>query len=223
MGPADKSKIQLEMVYPVNKKVEFLPLDKFKPVVSFENKGVRPSEIHIFKSKIGIHPLVNLEKKNLSLPEYFGNYGNVCKIQIDGQGIKIICDKSPFTCAKQALNFRSVTENDIQFILFHHMNDQGTRKVSYASMRSMPPSAKAIKEKLPFEPIPNIYLVNNLVNSIYDMDFYRKSVDLIDVSLQKMGGSKQILFCMGGGLFEGNSLIRGVKVFNWQQESPEVN
>ena len=220
---ADKSKIELEMVYPASKKVKFLPLDKFKPVVSFENKGVRPSEIHIFKSKIGIHPLVNLEKKNLSLPEYFGNYGNVCKIQIDGQGIKIICDKSPFTCAKQALNFRSVTKNDIQFILFHHMNDQGTRKVSYASMRSMPPSAKAIKEKLPFEPIPNIYLVNNLVNNIYDMDFYRKSVDLIDVSLQKMGGSKQILFCMGGGLFEGNSLIRGVKVFNWQQESPEVN
>ena len=220
---ADKSKIELEMVYPVNKKVKFLPLDKFKPVVSFENKGVRPSEIHIFKSKIGIHPLVNLEKKTLSLPEYFGNYKNVCKVQIDGQGIKIICDKSPFACAKQVLNFRSVTENDIQFILFHHMNHQGTRKISYASMRSMPPSAKAIKEKLPFEPIPNIYLVNNLVNNIYDMDFYRKSVDLIDVSLQKMGGSKQILFCMGGGLFEGNSLIRGVKVFNWQQESPEVN
>ena len=157
------------------------------------------------------------------MPEYFGNYKNVCKVQIDGQGIKIICDKSPFACAKQVLNFRSVTENDIQFILFHHLNDQGTRKISYASMRSMPPSAKAIKEKLPFKPIPNIYLVNNLVNSIYDMDFYRKSIDLIDVSLQKMGGSKQILFCMGGRLFEGNSLIRGVKVFNWQQEGPEVN
>ncbi|MBT4259830.1 MAG: hypothetical protein HOD90_07930, partial [Nitrospina sp.] len=220
---ADKSKIELEMVYPVNKKVKFLPLDKFKPVVSFENKGVRPSEIHIFKSKIGIHPLVNLEKKNLSLPEYFGNHEKVCKIQIDGQGIKIICDKSPFACAKQVLNFHSVTKNDIQFVLFHHTNDQGARRVSYASMRSMPPSAKAIKEKQPFKPIPNIYLINNLVNNIYDTDLYRKSVDLIDVSLQKMGGGKNILFCMGGRLFEGNSLIRGVKVFNWQQESPEVN
>ena len=220
---ADKSKIELEMVYPASKKVKFLPLDKFKPVVSFENKGVRPSEIHIFKSKIGIHPLVNLEKKNLSLPEYFGNHEKVCKIQIDGQGIKIICDKSPFACAKQVLNFHSVTKNDIQFVLFHHTNDQGARRVSYASMRSMPPSAKAIKEKQPFKPIPNIYLINNLVNNIYDTDLYRKSVDLIDVSLQKMGGGKNILFCMGGRLFEGNSLIRGVKVFNWQQESPEVN
>ena len=220
---ADKSKIELEMVYPASKKVKFLPLDKFKPVVSFENKGVRPSEIHIFKSKIGIHPLVNLEKKNLSSPEYFGNHEKVCKIQIDGQGIKIICDKSPFACAKQVLNFHSVTKNDIQFVLFHHTNDQGARRVSYASMRSMPPSAKAIKEKQPFKPIPNIYLINNLVNNIYDTDLYRKSVDLIDVSLQKMGGGKNILFCMGGRLFEGNSLIRGVKVFNWQQESPEVN
>ena len=55
------------------------------------------------------------------------------------------------------------------------------------------------------------------------MDLYRKNVDLIDVSLQKMGGSKNILFCMGGRLFEGNSLIKGAKVFNWGQETPEVN
>ena len=68
-----------------------------------------------------------------------------------------------------------------------------------------------------------VYLLNNLVNNIYDMDLYRKSVDLIDVSLQKMGGSKNILFCMGGRLFKGNSLIKGAKVFNWKQETPEVN
>ena len=49
-------------------------------------------------------------------------------------------------------------------------------------------------------------------------------MDLIDVSLQKMGGgSKNILFCMEGRLFEGNSLIKGVTVFNWKQEPPEVN
>ena len=48
-------------------------------------------------------------------------------------------------------------------------------------------------------------------------------MDLIDVSLQKMGGSKNILFCMEGRLFEGNSLIKGVTVFNWKQETPEVN
>ena len=68
-------------------------------------------------------------------------------------------------------------------------------------MKVMDSSEKAIKEKQPFKPIPNIYLVNNLVNNIYDTDLYRKSVDFIDVYLQKMGGSKNILFCMGGRLF----------------------
>ena len=172
---------------------------------------------------MGIYSIRHLNKNTLSLPSYFGNYDKECKTQIDGQGIRVKCDKSPFACAKQVLNFHSVTKNDIQFVLFHHMNDQGARRVSYASMRSMPPSAKAIKEKLPFRPIPDIYLFNKFVNNIFDMDLYRKNVDLIDVSLQKMGGSKNILFCMGGRLFEGNSLIRGVKVFNWKQETPEVN
>ena len=90
-------------------------------------------------------------------------------------------------------------------------------------MKVMDSSEKAIKEKQPFKPIPNIYLFNNLVNNIYDMDLYRKSVDLIDVSLQKMGNGKNTLFCMSGKLFEGNSLINGIKVFNWKQEIPEVN
>ena len=40
---------------------------------------------------------------------------------------------------------------------------------------------------------------------------------------KKWGGSKNILFCMEGRLFESNSLIKGVTVFNWKQETPEVN
>ena len=90
-------------------------------------------------------------------------------------------------------------------------------------MRSMPPSAKAIKEKLPFRPIPDIYMLNDLVNNIYDLDLYRKSIDLIDVSVQQMGNGKNTMFCMVGRLFKSNSLINGIKVFNWKQETPEVN
>jgi len=220
---AGESKVELDMVYPASKKIEFFSLDRFEPVVSFENKGVRPSEVHIFKNKVEMNPLIRINETMLSVPEYFGNFEKVCKTKIAGQGVRISCDESPFTCAKQVLNFHGVTKNDIQFVLLHHMNDKGTKRASYASMRSMPPSEKAIKEKLPFSPIADIYLLNRLVNDIYDLDLYRKNVDLIDISLQKMGGSKNILFCMGGRLFEGNSLIKGVKVFNWKQETPEVN
>ena len=59
--------------------------------------------------------------------------------------------------------------------------------------------------------------IPQLVNSINDTDVHKESVDLIDISLQEMGDGKNILFCMVGKLFEGNSLIHGVKVFNWKQ------
>ena len=144
-----ESKIELDMVYPDSKKVKFFSLDRFEPVVSFENKGVRPSEVHIFKNKVEMNPLIRINETMLSVPEYFGNFGKVCKTQSDGQGVRISCNESPFACAKQVLNFPSVSKNDIQFVLLHHMNDKGTKRVSYASMRSMPPSAKAIKIKPP--------------------------------------------------------------------------
>ena len=218
-----ESKIKLDLVYPIRKKIEFLSLDRFKPVVSFENKGVRSSEVHIFKTKVDMKPLIDLNATKLSMPEYFHKNGKTCKTQTHDQGVRISCDESPFTCAKQILNLHGATKNDIQLIFLYHINDKGTKTDSYASLRSMPPSAKAIKEKLPFRPIPDVHLFNRLVNNIFDMDPYRKNVGLIDVSLQKMGGSKNILFCMVGRLFEDNSLVRGVKVFNWKQETPGVN
>ena len=82
---------------------------------------------------------------------------------------------------------------------------------------------KLRKEGQQFNPIADVYLLNNLVNNIDDADTYKENVDRIDVSLQKMGDGNNTLFCMSGKLFEGNSLINGIKVFNWKQETPEVN
>jgi len=217
---AGESKIELEMVYPASKKVKFLPLDKFKPVVSFENKGVRPSEVHIFKNKVEVNPLIRINETMLSVLEYFDKHGTVCKAQTHEQGVRVKCNASPFTCVKLVLNFPNVENNDRQFILFHHINDKGTKKTSFASLKSFI-TEDHVKKQL--DPFPYVYMVNHLVNNIFDMDLYRNSVDLIDVSLQKMGNGKNTLFCMRGKLFEGNSLINGIKVFNWKQETPEVN
>ena len=60
-------------------------------------------------------------------------------------------------------------------------------------------------------------MINPLVNNLLDLDIYRENVDLGDVSLQQMGGGDTSLFCMHGKLFDGNSLIKGVQVFNWSQ------
>ena len=87
----------------------------------------------------------------------------------------------------------------------------------------MDQSEKSRKENQDFTLLPDIYRFNDLVNNINDMDPYRKNVDLIDVSVQQMGNGKNTMFCMVGRLFKSNSLITGVKVFNWKQETPEVN
>jgi len=223
---AGESKIELDMVYPASKKIEFFSLDRFEPVVSFENKGVRPSEVHIYKLKVEINPLVHLNQQNLSMLEYFDKHGTVCKAQTHEQGVRVKCNASPFTCVKQALNFPNVEKNDLQFILFHHINDKGTKTTSFASLKSLDQSLfnrKLRKEGQQFNPIADVYLLNNLVNNIDDADAYKENVDRIDVSLQKMGDGNNSLFCMSGKLFEGNSLINGIKVFNWKQETPEVN
>jgi hypothetical protein len=168
---ADESKIELDMVYPVSKKVRFLPLEKFEPVVSFENKGKRSSEVHVFKNAVGMNSLIRINETMLSVPEYFGNFKKDCKTKIDGQGVRISCDESPFTCAKKILKFHGVTKNDAQLIFLHHTNDKGTKTDSYASLRSMPPSARAIKEDLPFRPI-------HLSRNHYTADNHARASDL---------------------------------------------
>ena len=211
-----ESKIELEMVYPASKKIRLFPLDQFKPIVFFENKGVRPSAVHIFKRKVEIYPVVDLNQSDFLIPGYYGNYKKVCNTQVDGQGIRVKCYGSNMSCANHLLTL-SVKKIDLQFILFHHINDRGTKTVSYASMKSMDQSEKSRKENQDFTLLPDVYRFNPLVNNINDLDIHRKKVDLVDVSLQKMGDGKNTLFCMVGSLFEGNSLINGVKVFNWKQ------
>ena len=204
---AGESKIELDMVYPDIKKVKFLPLDKFKPVVSFENKGVRPSEVHIFKNKVEMDPLITIDETMLSVPEYFGNFGKVCKTKIDGQGVRISCDESQFTCVKQVLSFHSVTKNDFQLVLFHHNNDSGTKTLSYATMKSINQTGG--------DPVPDVFMVNPQIDNILDLDEHRKKVDLVDITAQKMGDGKNTILCMRGKLFNKNSLIKGIKVFSF--------
>jgi len=215
-----ESKIELAMAYPASKRIKFLPLDQFELMISYVNKGVRPSEVYIYKRNVGINPLVYFDQQNMLLPKYNGNYRKGCYKQADGQGIRIRCDRSPMACANRSLNFPNITKNDLQFILFRHVNDNGTRTNSFASLNSISQSRlseKPIKEKKAFDPFPTVYMLNPLINNINDLDIYKENVDLIDISLQKMGNGKNALFCMQGKLFDGNSVIQGVKVFNWKQ------
>jgi hypothetical protein len=214
---ADESKIELEMVYPASKKVKFLPLEKFEPVVSYKNKGVRPSEVHILKRKVSIDSLINFNQKYLLTLGFTGADKKNCNIKIEGQSLRLKCEGA-MACASRLISSPDIEETDQQFIFFSHMNDRGTSSVSYASLKSLDPSfitGENRKKKL--DPFPNVYMLNNLVNNINDMDLYRKNINLIDVTLQKMGNGENILSCMTSSLFQGDSLINGVRVFNWKQ------
>jgi len=219
LGPkTGESKIKMDLVYPSKKKLEFLSLDKFESVVFYKNSGVRPSAIHIFKRRVGIEPIINLNRTNMSIPGFFGNFGGACKAQNTGNGIRMRCDPSPFSCAKEVLNLPNIEKNDLQLVFFHHVNDKGTKSLSYASVKSM--QAEAFNNntgKQSFNPIPDVYMANLLVNNIADLDAYSGNIDLIDVTLQQMGGGENVMFCMWGKLFKEDSLIKGVRVFNWNQ------
>ena len=58
-------------------------------------------------------------------------------------------------------------------------------------------------------------MVNHLVNNIEDTDGFKRNLDLVDITAQKMGDGKNTILCMRGKLFNKNSLIKGIKVFSF--------
>jgi hypothetical protein len=201
-----ESKIELDMVYPDIKKVKFLPLDKFKPAASFQNKGVRPSEVHIYKRNLRANQLLHIDKNLLAQLGYFGDYGKTCDKKISEQGIRISCVKSPISCTQQKFVFPNTSKNDFQLILFHHNNDSGTKTLSYATLKSINRSG---------DPVPDVFMVNPQTNNLLDLDVHREKVDLVDITAQKMGDGKNTILCMRGKLFDKNSLIKGMKIFSF--------
>jgi len=216
VSKANESKIELEMVYPASKKVKFFPLEKYKPIVSYKNKGVRPSEVHILKRKVGIDSLINFNQQYLLKLGFTGKDKNDCNIKIEGQSLRFKCE-GEMACASRLISSPDIEEADQQFIFFSHMNDRGANAISYASMKSLDQSLLTQgdrKKKQSLDPFPDVYMLNYLVNNIDDTDEFKRNVDLIDVTLQKMGNGKNILSCMKSSLLQGDSLINGVRVFN---------
>jgi hypothetical protein len=202
---ADKLKISLQKIYPSIKNTALFSLSKFKLSASFKNNGVRPSEINIFKRKLKAEQLLHINKNLLSQLEYFGDNGD-CEKKNTTEGIRISCIKSPISCAHQKFTFPKTLESDFQLILFQHRNDSGTKTLSYATMKSINQSG---------DPVPDVFMINPQVDNLLDLDMYRKKVDLIDITAQKMGDGKNTILCMRGKLFDANSLIKGIKVFSF--------
>ena len=201
----NKTNISLQKIYPSIKNTELFPLSKFILSASFENNGVRSSAVHIYKRKLKADQLLHINQNLLSQLGYFGDYGKACEKKITEQGIRISCTKSPISCTHQRFTFPNTSKNDFQLLLFHHHNDSGTQTLSYATMKSINQSG---------DPVPDIFMVNPQIDNLLDLDMYREKVDLVDITAQKMGDGQNTILCMRGKLFNGNSLIKGIKVFS---------
>jgi hypothetical protein len=211
---ANESKIELEMVYPASKKVKVYPLEKFESVASYKNIGVRPTEVNILKYKVGIDSIINFNQKILLKLGFTGKDKKNCNIKIEGQSLRFKCE-GEMACASHLISSPDIEETDQQFIFFSHMNDRGADAISYASLKSLDPSfITGENREKPLDPFPDVYMINHLVNNIDDTDGFKRNVDIIDVTLQKVGRGKNILSCMKSSLFQGDSLINGVRVFN---------
>jgi hypothetical protein len=214
---ANESKIELEMVYPASKKVKLYPLEKFKSVASYKNIGVRPTEVNILKYRVDIDSIINFNQKILLKLGFTGKDKKNCNIKIEGQSLRFKCE-GEMACAGHLISSPDIEETDQQFIFFSHMNDRGADAISYASLKSLDPSLiTGENREKPLDPFPDVYMVNHLVNNIDDTDGFKRNVNLMDVTFQKLSNGKNLLLCMKGDMFQYNSMINGVRVFNWKQ------
>ena len=60
------------------------------------------------------------------------------------------------------------------------------------------------------------YKVNHLVDELDDIDMFRKNVDTMTLSLEQLESNQHLYMCTTGDLFNGNSLLKGIKLFNFK-------
>ena len=210
---------------PLLKKHKLIRLNKRLTVKSFTNEGVRGSYIDIYKIKVDSISVVNLTANELGSLSYFGNGPSNCKTTIRAGGFSISCayKDSPFACSTQPLVSPKMKQGNFQMALFHHNNKNGTKKTSMALVNSLGPSFDL--KYLTVQFFEKSYLLNNLIADERNLDLFQENVEQLVPSVQKIKTNKNILFCMVGKLFNDNSIIKGIKIYDFkiqQSSSPDT-
>ena len=210
---------------PLLKKHKLIRLNKRLTVKSFTNEGVRGKHIDIYKIKVDSVSVVNLTANELGSLSYFGNGPSNCKTTIRAGGFSISCayKDSPFACSTQPLVSPKMKQGNFQMALFHHNNKNGTKKTSMALVNSLGPSFDL--KYLTVQFFEKSYLLNNLIADERNLDLFQENVEQLVPSVQKIKTNKNILFCMVGKLFNDNSIIKGIKIYDFkiqQSSSPDT-
>lgn len=203
--------ISLSPTVDISHKAEVISLKEFEKIASFENGGQRPSAVHIFKKRVDTESLMKTTPELFSNQEYFGAQGKQCSKETSSEGFRLTCSRDGFACVNQI--FSLPAQGKGQFVIFHHINDRGTRSVSLSALKGAERHPQTGVLGLGYNFFSGIYLVNPLIDNIDDLDTFREHVDLYDLSYQRIQSSQNgLLLCMTGNLFQGNSIFRGVTV-----------
>ncbi|MBC8286915.1 MAG: hypothetical protein H8E42_05505 [Nitrospinae bacterium] len=190
-----------------------LDLGDFKLVASFVNGGVRPSEVNIFKMVIKESTSINLNHNALSSAGYFGNYGVPCENFNEQQGLRLQCEKTFFACADRNIDLVGIKKEASQLVIFNAINDYGTKHTTSAFFNSLGETFDTGLLNNDF--FKDTYLVNSLTDPISNLDTFKKNVEFFVPTIQQVQEESMFMLCLGGKLFNRNSLIKGLKIFQF--------
>lgn len=196
----------------ISRKAEAISLTGFEKAASFENSGQRPSSVHIFRKKADSSSFMKMSAEKLAEQEYFGSEAKQCKKEFSDEGLRLTCSMNGFACINRIFPLKRKGKG--QFVIFHHLNDRGRRTVSFSALKGAERHPKTGIVGLGYGFFSGIFLVNSLIDNIEDLDTFRENIDLYDLNYQKIENDENgLLMCMAGNLFNGDTSMKGIKVF----------
>jgi hypothetical protein len=184
-------------------------------VNKFKNQGVRGSNIKIHKKFILEQYTLDLNLTLLSGTEYIGDSNQCTKSNfLIRQGFFLSCPDSRIVCSESKFNLSTLkTRNHKQLVILKHLNLKGTSFRTLAFLESIPKDSP--KNHDPRKFLTNQFKINPMAKNLTDLDPFAENVMNFDYSLQTLSTNKNLVVCMVGNLFNDNSLIEGIKVFNF--------
>lgn len=185
---------------------EVFPLSAFEEVARFENQGVRKTAIAIFKLKIREAVSLQFDAERLSQTHYVGGNGACQTEPVSKDGLKIACLETGFACSGQGtLSLpESLPARHFQLVILSRFSNRGTKTKTFFALAT--PTGLDM---------PGIYELNPLVSDIKDLDLFRENISTWDTTIQQASSHQNLYSCFSGRLFDGNTLIRGVRVIDF--------
>lgn len=185
---------------------EFIPLDRFQPIVDYQNMGIWHTHSRIKIYKASTSKMASISINANSMNDLFGSDGKPCVKNQASDGILVNCIDDNLVYSPMTFDLPSST-NTYQLSIFHHLNLNGTKFIS---------GAITLDRNQPMRVTGDVYkkgyMINELVDEIDDLDIFRENVPAFDPSLQQATIEANPRLFLSGDLFRNNSILKGVEI-----------